>query len=71
MSLQLINQFYTRVDRVIQYGGSNKETAVRNEFYNLINQYCEKKNLILVPKLDIRLKTDNHTRWYSKKCPST
>ena len=57
MSLQLINQFYTRVDRVVQYGGSNKETAVRNEFYQLINQYCEKKSLILVPELDIRLKT--------------
>jgi predicted helicase len=57
MSLQLINQYYNRVDRVVQYGGSNKETAVRNEFYQLINQYCEKKNLILVPELDIKLKT--------------
>ncbi len=57
MSLQQIQQYYTRVDRMVQYGGSNKETAVRNEFYNLINQYCEKKNLILVPELDIRLKT--------------
>ncbi len=56
MSLQLINQYYNRREKVEQYGGSKKETAIRNEFYNLINHYCEKKNLILVPELDIRLK---------------
>jgi predicted helicase len=56
MSLQLINQYYNRREKVEQYGGSKKETAIRNEFYNLVNHYCEKKNLILVPELDIRLK---------------
>ncbi len=56
MSLQLINQYYNRREKVEQYGGSKKETAIRNEFYNLVNHYCEKKNLVLVPELDIRLK---------------
>ena len=56
MSLQLINQYYSRVDKKIQYGGSNKETAIRNEFYNLINHYCEKKHLDLIPELDYKLK---------------
>ncbi len=56
MSLQLINQYYNRREKVEQYGGSKKETAIRNEFYNLVNHYCEKKNLILVAELDIRLK---------------
>ena len=56
MSLQLINQYYNRVDKKIQYGGSNKETAIRNEFYNLINNYCERKHLDLIPELDYKLK---------------
>ena len=56
MSLQLINQYYNRVDKKIQYGGSNKETAIRNEFYNLINHYCERKHLDLIPELDYKLK---------------
>ena len=55
MSLQLINQYYNRVDKKIQYGGSNKETAIRNEFYNLINHYCERKHLDLIPELDYKL----------------
>jgi predicted helicase len=56
MSIQLINQYYSRVDRIVQYGGSNKETAIRNEFYNLVNLYCEKKNLMLISELDLKLK---------------
>lgn len=54
MSKQLITQYYTRVDKLIQFGGSKKETSVRNEFYNLLNHYAEKKNLLLVPELSVR-----------------
>ncbi len=54
MSKQLISQYYTKVDKLIQFGGSRKETSVRNEFYNLLSHYGEKKNLVLVAELPIR-----------------
>ena len=56
MSLQFINNYYNRREKVEQYSGSTNETVIRTEFIHLINHYCEKKNLILVPELDIRLK---------------
>ena len=54
MSKTLITQYYSRLDKLIQYGGSKKEMSVRNEFYNLLNAYAEKKNLVLVAELPVR-----------------
>jgi predicted helicase len=54
MSRFLIQTYYTEIEKVIQYGGSRKETSIRDAFKNLLNGYCESKNLILVPELDYR-----------------
>ncbi len=54
MSHQLISQYYNKVDKLIQFGASRKETSVRNEFYNLLSHYGEKKNLVLVAELPVR-----------------
>lgn len=54
MSKTLITQYYNRVDKLIQFGGSRKETSVRNEFYGLLNTYADKKNLLLVAELPVR-----------------
>jgi len=54
MSKTLITQYYNRVDKLIQFGGSKKELSVRNEFYNLLNHYAEKRNLVLVAELPVR-----------------
>jgi predicted helicase len=54
MSLSLISQYYSKVDKLIQFGGTKKETSVRNEFYNLLGHYAEKKNLVLVAELPVR-----------------
>jgi len=56
MSKLLINQYYTEVDKIIQFGGSRKETSVRNAFSRLLNQYCEPKNFLLIPELDFETK---------------
>jgi hypothetical protein len=37
MSKQLIHQYYTKLERIIQYGGSRNETAIRSALYSLIN----------------------------------
>jgi predicted TPR repeat methyltransferase len=52
MSIQLIAQYYNAIDKTILYGRSNNETAVHTAFYNLLNQYCERKDLLLVQELD-------------------
>ncbi len=54
MSKQLISEYYNRVDKLIQFGATRKETSIRNEFYNLLTHYAEKKNLVLVAELPIR-----------------
>ncbi|MBI4847536.1 MAG: hypothetical protein HY808_03030 [Nitrospirae bacterium] len=51
MSIQLINQYYSKLDRILQYGGSTNETAVRNAFYALLNEYAHKRNLELVTEI--------------------
>ena len=58
MSLHTISQYYTEVDRVYQYGGNRKETAIRTSFYNLLNNsYAQPKDLVLIQELDYRLPT--------------
>ncbi|QWR76109.1 type ISP restriction/modification enzyme [Candidatus Magnetomonas plexicatena] len=53
MSIPLINQYYSKLDRIIQYGGSRNETSVRNAFYNLLNEYANKKKLELVTEIPV------------------
>ena len=33
MSKASISEYYNKVDKIIQFGGTKKETSVRNEFY--------------------------------------
>jgi hypothetical protein len=56
MSLQLIHQYRTKVEKLIQYSGSRNETAIRSAFQTLLEQYCIDKNLLLVPELEYRTK---------------
>jgi len=56
MSLQLIQQYHANVEKIIQYGGSKNETAIRTAFQTLLEQYCSDKNLVLVPELEFKTK---------------
>lgn len=56
MTIQLIQQYYTKVEKLIQYGGSKNETAIRSAFQSLLEQYCVDKNLVLVPELEYKTK---------------
>jgi len=53
LSIQLINQYYTKREKLIQYGGSKNELSVRDAFKDLINHYAEKKHLLLIPELRV------------------
>jgi predicted helicase len=54
MSIQAINNYYLELEKMIHYGGSKKETAIRSSFYNLLNQYATQKGLFLVQELTIK-----------------
>lgn len=54
MSIYSITQYYSEVEKIIHFGGTKKETAIRNAFYNLLNEYAKSKGLILVPEVTIR-----------------
>ncbi|PSM45860.1 DNA methyltransferase [Chroococcidiopsis sp. CCALA 051] len=54
MSRLLISQYHAEVDKVIQYGGSRKETSIRVAFQNLLNEYCKPREFYLIPELDYK-----------------
>ncbi len=52
MSIQLIQQYYAKVDQIIRYGGARNEKQLRKPFENLLDQYARSKNLIVVPEVE-------------------
>lgn len=57
MSIQLIQQYYANVDKLIRYGGSRNESTVRKAFQELLDHYARSKNLLLVPEVEYSTKT--------------
>lgn len=55
MSKQRIERYYSDIERLVQFGGNRKETAVRGAFQKLLEDYCTERHLALVPELDYRL----------------
>ena len=56
MSQFSIKQYQSEVEKIIHFGGTKKETAIRNAFYNLLNEYAKQKGLMIVPEVTIRTK---------------
>ena len=54
MSIHAIKQYQLEVEKIIHFGGSKKETAIRNAFYNLLNEYAKQKGLMLIPEITIK-----------------
>ena len=54
MSIQLIQQYLSRVDRLIRYDGSRNESSLRKAFQDLLEHYGRSKGLELIAELDYR-----------------
>ena len=71
MSLYAINNYYNELEKIIHYGGSKKETAIRNAFYNLLNDYARSKDLMLIALKDIGIiqldETQNCTAYLQQR----
>lgn len=53
MSIHSIKEYQNEVEKVIHYGGTSKEMAIRTAFYNLLNTYAKQKGFLLVPEVTI------------------
>lgn len=51
MSIQQINQYYNNLNRAVQFGKSTNETAIRNHFWILLNEYARKQNYEVVTEV--------------------
>ena len=49
-----IHRYYAEVEKIIRYGGTKKETTIRNAFFNLLNNYARQQGLELLQELSIR-----------------
>jgi predicted helicase len=56
MSIYAIQQYHKELEKIIHYGGTKKETAIRNSFYNLLNEYAHSKDLMLIPEISTKNK---------------
>lgn len=54
MSIQLIQQYHAKVERIIRYGGSRNESALRKPFQDLLEQYAASRDLLLVSEVEYR-----------------
>lgn len=59
MSEFSIKQYQNEVEKIIHFGGTKKETAIRNAFYNLLNEYANQKGLLLVTEIPIKATNSN------------
>ena len=59
MSIHSIHQYQSEVEKIIHFGGTKKETAIRNAFYNLLNDYAKQKGLMIVPEIEIKATNSN------------
>ncbi len=53
MSIQLIQQYYSNVEKLIRYGGTRNESSLRKAFQELLDHYARSKNLLLVPEVGV------------------
>ncbi|MDR1673146.1 MAG: hypothetical protein LBS09_06780 [Bacteroidales bacterium] len=49
MSIHSIHLYHTEVEKLKAFGGTKKETAIRNAFYNLLNDYARQNANIPFP----------------------
>ncbi|MGI0481895.1 type ISP restriction/modification enzyme [Geminocystis sp. CENA526] len=51
MSKLLISQYHNEVEKIKRYGGRKNESTIRVAFQNLLNNYCQTRNFLLIPEL--------------------
>lgn len=53
MSKQLINKYRNKIHNIVKFSGSRSEGAVSRAFGDLLSDYADKKNLMLVEQVEM------------------
>lgn len=53
MSTPILKHYYKQIEKLVDFGGTRKETTLRNAFYVLLNEYARTRNLMVVPEVSI------------------
>lgn len=56
MSIYAIQTYHKELEKIIHYGGTKKETAIRNAFYYLLIEYARSKDLMLIAEISTKNK---------------
>jgi hypothetical protein len=62
MSRILINHYRQELEKIIRYGGSRNEGAVRRSMGSLLNGYCKPRDFVLVEELTIQSRINTPIR---------
>ena len=54
MSLHSLHLYHAEVEKLVLFGGTAKETAIRSAFFNLLNDYARQQGLMMVSELSIK-----------------
>ncbi|MDR2789617.1 MAG: hypothetical protein LBB59_01345 [Campylobacteraceae bacterium] len=54
-SFYAVRSYYAEVEKIIRFGGTTKETAVRSAFHNLLNSYASQRGLVMVAEVSIKM----------------
>jgi predicted helicase len=54
MSLHAIHLYHAEVEKLKDFGGTKKETAIRNAFYALLNDYAKQRGLMMIAEISIK-----------------
>lgn len=52
MSVQLMQQYYAKVEQITRYGGARDESSLRKPIQDLLEQYARSKNLVLMADVE-------------------
>lgn len=62
MSIEAIQRYHAKVEKLIRYGGSRNESSVRFAFQNLLESYCAETRLELIAELDYKTRYGSTVR---------
>jgi len=62
MSIQLIQQYYAKVEQIIRYSGTRNESSLRKPFQDLLEQYARTKGLVVVAEVELTTKRGTRIR---------
>jgi len=62
MSIEAIQRYHRKVEKIIRYGGSHNESALRFAFQSLLASYCAPTGLALIAELEYKTRAGTTVR---------